>query len=626
MANYASFSDEWGISPGQIAMAFAFQVGGGGVSFSSCNFSHVIEDLDVQVLSPTQIDALSHLIEKVQHVRYKGADGLSWKTDLHSAELGSIDAADLDSLCAQILPQLLEDIRALHEGGRPSALAFTIPERPVANPLMARLAAAIFNNTPPPAGDAGNPRAEQLSRVHRLSHLLKRIRKRATAADAAAKAAALRAQAGQTCKGPAALVADPAALPVDIPLASAFRHVIDALAALPAPPDTPLRFEKGTLFPDGRMDMCKQVAQPAFERLCAAVRGSGAVRHFLLGNNLALAGEGPAADARLAALAGLIASDPPVETWYLAGNGMDGRRAAAVAAALEGATHARHVWLKMNPLKAAGAAAFGRLAARNPRVELLDLFNTGLGDAGAAALHAALAEALPGGGAGLRHLYLDINGIADAAPLVGLLAALPLLETLSLSVNRLGDAGALALCAALRAGAAPRLRRLGLGSVGLTEAALPALAEAAAGSPALVAVELGSYKSTKFFGESGNRLADLAGLAPLGRALRANADRAAAAFAAGLGGAADGGEGVCYLGFQHAAVLPPPGGGGGEGEEAAIAGRVEAAVGALEAAGVCCNGIQYHGRGRATPRSAALRRCRHPAAVEFIESVYRNKM
>jgi hypothetical protein len=60
------------------------------------------------------------------------------------------------------------------------------------------------------------------------------------------------------------------------------------------------------------------VAQPAFEALCAAVRSSGAVRHFLLGNNLALAGDGPEAEARLAALTSLIAAGQPIETWCAA--------------------------------------------------------------------------------------------------------------------------------------------------------------------------------------------------------------------------------------------------------------------------------------------------------------------
>jgi diketogulonate reductase-like aldo/keto reductase len=262
--NYLPFAAEWGISPGQIAMAYAFQVGGGGACFSSSNYKHLAEDLDVQILSPAQISALSQLVETVQHVRYKGADGLTWTAGLHTVELDAMTDADLDALCSQILPRLLQDVRALHEGGRPSALARTIPERPVANRLMTRLAGLVFNNARPPAdAAAADPRVDDLSRVHRLSHLLKRIRKRAEAADAAAKAAAGN---GLTCKAAAALIADPAALPVAIPDAAPFAHVIGALAELRAPPAAPLRFEKGTLFPDGRMDMCKQVAQLALER------------------------------------------------------------------------------------------------------------------------------------------------------------------------------------------------------------------------------------------------------------------------------------------------------------------------------------------------------------------------
>ncbi len=629
MEEYKTLSVDWELTPAQIAMAYAFQVGGGGVCFSTINFHHLVEDLNVQTLSKSQIQTLSQLVDKVQHARYKGADNFLILSRHPSSDLALLRGNDVDAVCAAMLPRLLSDIRALHEGGAPSNLAFSIPERPVANPLMAALAALVFNNTAP-LPTARDERVEVLSRVYRLSNLLKRIRKRATAAADAARAASL---ASQTCKGAGAAVENPAALPVSIPAAAVFRPVIDALASLRAPPPAALRFERGTLFPDGRMDMCKQVAQPAFEDLCAAVRAGGAVRHFLLGNNLAF--EGDAGAARVAALTGLMASDPPIATWYLAGNAMGPDAARAVAGALEGATHARHVWLKMNPLRAAGAAHFGRLAARNPHIETLDLFNTGLGDAGVAALLAAV----EGGAAGLRHLYLDINGIGAAAAdgLAGLLGALKGLESLFLSVNRLGDAGALRLCAAMAAGAAPRLRRLGLGSVGATDAALGPLAAAAAAAPALVSVELGVYKSTRFFGEEANRIARPAALLPLARALRANADRAAAAAAAAGDEGPDGCAGVCYLGFQHALALPPPpalndadadadAAAAAAAAEAEAAGELEAALAALEAMGVEFNGIQYHGRGRMSPRTPALRRCRHPAAVDHIESVYRNNM
>lgn len=46
-------------------------------------------------------------------------------------------------------------------------------------------------------------------------------------------------------------------------------------------------FIRGALFPDGRMDLCKQVVGPnSIVELCQAVSQSGAFKHFLLGNNI----------------------------------------------------------------------------------------------------------------------------------------------------------------------------------------------------------------------------------------------------------------------------------------------------------------------------------------------------
>ena len=227
LEEYQTLPAEWGLTPAQIAMAYAFQVGGGGVCFSTINFHHLIEDLNVQTLSPAQLQTMSQLVDKVQHARYKGADNHCLLPGNPSADLALLHGSEADAVCSAILPRLLSDIRALHEGGTPSNLAFTIPERPVANPIMAALAALVFNNTAPPP-TARDERTDTLSRVHRLSHLLKRIRKRAGAAADAARAAALR---GQTCKAAGAAVENPAALPVDIPAAAAFRPVIAALHA-----------------------------------------------------------------------------------------------------------------------------------------------------------------------------------------------------------------------------------------------------------------------------------------------------------------------------------------------------------------------------------------------------------
>jgi hypothetical protein len=76
-------------------------------------------------------------------------------------------------------------------------------------------------------------------------------------------------------------------LPVEIPDGRVFDGFLHGLAAATKP--VARRFERGTLFPDGRMDMCKQVVRPRFTELCETAAGAadrGVIKHFLLGNNV----------------------------------------------------------------------------------------------------------------------------------------------------------------------------------------------------------------------------------------------------------------------------------------------------------------------------------------------------
>ena len=83
-----------------------------------------------------------------------------------------------------------------------------------------------------------------------------------------------------------------------------------------------------------------------------------------------------------------------IETWYLAGNCIDGETMHRIADALEHNTVCKSLWLKRNPIgPKTGAEALGRLLARNRHIEVLDLHNTGLCDAGMVALNAAEEEA-----------------------------------------------------------------------------------------------------------------------------------------------------------------------------------------------------------------------------------------
>ncbi|CAK0835979.1 unnamed protein product, partial [Prorocentrum cordatum] len=101
-----------------------------------------------------------------------------------------------------------------------------------------------------------------------------------------------------------------------------------------------------------------------------------------------------------------------------------------------------------------------------PRLQMLNLSENNVGDEGAAALAAALRA--PGALPSLQELHLGRNRVGDegAAALAAALrapGALPSLQTLNLRFNRVGDEGAAALAAALRApGALPSLQTLNL--------------------------------------------------------------------------------------------------------------------------------------------------------------------
>lgn len=311
-----------------------------------------------------------------------------------------------------------------------------------------------------------------------------------------------------------AAVAFPAAMPVEVSPARELAPFFAFLAS-PSPRSAlPVTFARGTYFPDQRMDLCKQVVGPDHVgALCAAVAsqarhrpGSKRVRHFLLGNNVACAGDSTAGAEALARLMADPASE--IETWYLAGNAIGPADLAVIAEALASSRHAKALWLKRNPIGPDGAPALGRLLARSASLRLLDVHNTGLFDEGVEAMARAFER--DGGPLRLRHLYLSANALGPAAvdALGRMLRPSPSsIASLYLSMNRLGERGLEALVGLIRQGALAGLKRLDVGSIGLSRPDLDPLVDALLGAcPALVHLDLGTYKSTRDMGERANRL------------------------------------------------------------------------------------------------------------------------
>ena len=170
------------------------------------------------------------------------------------------------------------------------------------------------------------------------------------------------------------------------------------------------------------------------------------VRHFLLGNNLI----GPVGANAIAA----FSQNHPnrIETWYLAGNCIDGPSMTKLTNAWAGSRAITNIWLKRNPLGPAASPDLYRLITQIPNLRTLDLDQTELGDTGVATLFGLLIDStldsLP-----LRNIYLNSTGISTAAckAIAQFIASADCaLESLYLGMNPIGDEGATVLSDGLR--------------------------------------------------------------------------------------------------------------------------------------------------------------------------------
>ena len=274
-------------------------------------------------------------------------------------------------------------------------------------------------------------------------------------------------------------------------------------------------FNKGTMTTDGRLDLCKQVVGPeGIGPLLGAMMHTDRVKRLLLGNNIV-------GDDGAAAIAGFLRErgDSPLDCWYIAGNRIGPPGLAHVCEALATDTRVTSLWLKRNPLKAAGMPAIAGLLRSNTKLQVLDLVNCGLLDAGLETVLGALMG--PGANKTLRHLYLGTNGVSErSAPLIArFLAEDCALESLFLSCNRLGDEGVAEVARGLAANRT--IRRVSLASNCVGPRGAAALAEALAGHPSIVLLDLGFTKATVAVGELGNFIGD-DGARSLAEMLRTN--------------------------------------------------------------------------------------------------------
>jgi Ran GTPase-activating protein (RanGAP) involved in mRNA processing and transport len=265
-------------------------------------------------------------------------------------------------------------------------------------------------------------------------------------------------------------------------------------------------FQKGVVYEDGRMDLCKMVVGPDhIWRLMDSLRSNTFVRHFLLGNNII----GPTG---ALAIASFITDLPDqMDTWYLAGNCIDGPSFKILVDALVKSPAVTNIWLKRNPLGPSAAHDVFRLITETENLRTLDLDQTELGDQGIAELFLKLAayRGPEGTRLPLRHIYMSGCGISTkAVTAIGEFLQSPHCGITScyMESNPLGNEGAQTLASALPK--APYLTRLLLQSVGVSTKGAIALCEALSGHPSLRALDLGQAYATEDLGQAYNYIED----------------------------------------------------------------------------------------------------------------------
>lgn len=259
-----------------------------------------------------------------------------------------------------------------------------------------------------------------------------------------------------------------------------------------------ITFARGTLLPDGRLDLCKQSIGPrGCARLAESLKDNSRVKSVLLGTD-AIGDEGAHSVARL------IEDNPNLEVVYLGCNGISGRGTEELSRVLETNSSVKGLWLKRNPIGDEGMFALGQMLRSNTTLETLDIVNCGFG----ASAFEKLCTVLRDSNRTLKRFYAGGNGLAQqsALALVEVFGFNAVLEGLYLNVNALGDQGARLLAVAIRNN--ETLRELGVGSNGIGSDGLKALCEAIPKQVALEVLDLGRAASQTVLGAQPNDFCD----------------------------------------------------------------------------------------------------------------------
>jgi len=258
-------------------------------------------------------------------------------------------------------------------------------------------------------------------------------------------------------------------------------------------------FPRGTVMPDGRLDLCKQgLGYLGFQPIAEALATNTNIVSLLLGTN----GIGNVGAVEVAKL---IECNQSLEVIYLGCNHIEKQGIIELSKALINNTYVTGLWLKRNPIGTEGALCLAEMLRYNRKIRTLDLVNTSLGKIGLKAILDVLIQE----NRTVERLYLGGNQIdeEDAQLLAELLIKNTQLKALLLNVNHLGDLGVLRLAKALQQN--QTLVELGLASNGINPTVCKGLIEGIKTHPSLTNLDLGYSPSTKVLGAIGNNLGDL---------------------------------------------------------------------------------------------------------------------
>jgi len=315
-------------------------------------------------------------------------------------------------------------------------------------------------------------------------------------------------------------IGKPEAMPVDI---APKEELIDFFSHLAG--DKAINFQqftRGTVYPDGRMDLCKQVVGPLWiGDLMDSLKTNTKIKHFLLGNNITNTEGGKAI--------GKFLKEPhscKIKTWYLAGSDFNEKAIEYICDGLLVDKDCEALWLKRNPIYAEGMTHLAKLFKSNKTIKILDLHNCGIG-LKSSAFDASnpyenhlttdgikiLFDSLKYNST-LKHLYLDANALDEKS--IKIIADYfkfkkqikeKGLTSLWIDMNKIGDDGIKTLCDELTDYL--YLKRLYIGSTMMSEVGMKYVTDAFKNHQNLRILDLSLYKSTADMGMIPNNISNV---------------------------------------------------------------------------------------------------------------------